>query len=216
MEQIRREAERARTERADLDAVLDATILGALATVVDGRPLTVPMLYARHGDQLLLHGSTGAGALRRVAAGAPANLSVAILDGIVVADNLFNSSVNYRSAVVRGRLVNVDRDHAFDALTTMSERLIPGRSAEVVPHANKELAATLVMSMAIEPDNWTVKVRTGPPSEPDVDPGAWAGVVPISTVYEPPVPAPWVQPGREPPPSVRAYATRSGLRFAPD
>jgi hypothetical protein len=46
------------------------------------------MLYARDGERLLLHGSTGAGALRTVASGAPATLCVAVLDGIVVADTL--------------------------------------------------------------------------------------------------------------------------------
>ena len=68
-ERIRREAHLARTERADLDAILDAGLVGTFCTVVDGRPLSVPMLYARVGDRLYLHGSTGAGALRRVAAG---------------------------------------------------------------------------------------------------------------------------------------------------
>jgi nitroimidazol reductase NimA-like FMN-containing flavoprotein (pyridoxamine 5'-phosphate oxidase superfamily) len=208
VERIRREAERARYQRSELDGVLDATILGTLSTVVDARPLTVPMLYARIGDRLLLHGSTGAGALRRVAAGAPATLCVAILDGLVVADNLFNSSVNYRSAVVRGRLTLIAEDDAYDALTAMSERLIPGRSIEVAAHTTKELAATLVMAMPIEPDAWTVKVRTGPPDDPDVDPDAWAGVVPIVSEYGPPLPAPWVSADTAVPPSVRGYRDR--------
>ena len=37
VERIRRLAERARTERADLDAVLGASLTGTFATVVDGR-----------------------------------------------------------------------------------------------------------------------------------------------------------------------------------
>ena len=73
-----------------------------LSTVVDGAPLAVPLLYARDGDRVLLHGSTGAGALRAVAAGAPAVLTVFVLDALVVAPTTFESSVNYRSATVRG------------------------------------------------------------------------------------------------------------------
>src|ERR1043165_6491691 len=84
--QIRRERERARTARADLDSVLDSASVGTLATVLEGQPWVVPMLYARDGDRILLHGSTGAGALRHVAAGAPAAFCVTLLDGIVVAD----------------------------------------------------------------------------------------------------------------------------------
>jgi nitroimidazol reductase NimA-like FMN-containing flavoprotein (pyridoxamine 5'-phosphate oxidase superfamily) len=208
VERIRREAHRARYLRADLDEVLDATVLGTLSTVVEEWPLTVPMLYAREGDRLLLHGSSGAGALRRVAAGAPATLCVALLDGLVVADNLFNSSVNYRSAVVRGRLTPIPREAAYDALTTMSERLIPGRSREVAAHTTKEIAATLVMAMPIESGSWTVKVRTGPPDDPDVDPDAWAGVVPLLSAYGSAVAAPWVREDAEVPPSVLAYRDR--------
>ena len=129
------------------------------------------MLYGRVADRLYLHGSTGAGSLRRVAAGAPANVCVTLIDGIVVADNLFNSSANYRSAVVRGNPTRVTADEAYAALTAMSDRLIPGRGAEVRRHTDKELAATLVLMLPITDDNWTAKVRTGPPGDPDVDPG---------------------------------------------
>ena len=208
VERIRREADRAKTERDELYAILDAALVGTLATVVEGRPWTVPMLYGRIEDRLYLHGSTGAGALRQVAGGAPANLCVTLIDGIVVADNLFNSSANYRSAVVRGQATRVSADEAYDALTAMSDRLIPGRSAEVPRHTSKELAATLVLLMLITDDNWTAKVRTGPPGEPDVDPGAWAGVVPMYTAYGTPIPAPWVAADLAVPASVAAYRNR--------
>ena len=103
-ERLGRHAERGRSERAALDALLDEVLAGTLSTVVDGRPWVVPMLFARDGDQVLLHGSTGAGALRQVAAGAPAVLSVTVVDGLVVAHTTFESSANYRSAVIHGEL----------------------------------------------------------------------------------------------------------------
>ena len=90
-------------DRAMLDALLDEVKVGTLSTVVDGLPWSVPMLFARDGDAILLHGSTGAGALRDVAAGAPVTFTVFAMDGLVVADSLFDHSANYRSAVVRGR-----------------------------------------------------------------------------------------------------------------
>src|ERR1700754_4566247 len=99
--QINRHRARARDERADLDAVLDAGYhVGTLSTVADGRPWVVPMLYGRAGDRILMHGSGGAGALRYVGAGAPAALCVAHMDGWVYGHSLFSSSANYRSAVV--------------------------------------------------------------------------------------------------------------------
>ncbi|MFC9514514.1 pyridoxamine 5'-phosphate oxidase family protein [Nocardiaceae bacterium NPDC056970] len=192
LSRIGRLSERSRDARTDLDAVLDACAFGTLATVVDGRPWAVPMLYARVGDRILLHGSTGAGALRHVAAGAPAALCVTLLDGIVVADNLFNSSANYRSAVVHGNLAPLERDEAESALVELSDSLIPGRSTEVRASTRKELAATLTIALPIEPGRWTVKVRAAPPSEGDSDPGVWAGVVPMRTVAGEPIRAPWV------------------------
>jgi nitroimidazol reductase NimA-like FMN-containing flavoprotein (pyridoxamine 5'-phosphate oxidase superfamily) len=81
-DQINRHRERARHERQDLDDVLDAEHnVGTLSTVIKGKPWVVPMLYARVGDRILLHGSVGAGALRHVSAGAPAALSVTFIDG---------------------------------------------------------------------------------------------------------------------------------------
>ena len=63
--------------------------------------------HARDGDRLLLHGSTGAGLLRRAAAAAPLSVAVTVLDGLVFARSLYDSSMNYRSAVVFGRAAPV-------------------------------------------------------------------------------------------------------------
>ncbi len=200
---IRRLPERSRTDRTELDTVLDASAFGVLATVVDGMPWAVPILHARIGDRILLHGSTGAGALRHVAAGAPASFCVTLLDGIVLADNLFNSSANYRSAVVRGHLEPLRGEEAESALAALSDALIPGRSAEVRRSTRKELAATLTVALPIDDGQWTVKVRSAPPSEGDANPDVWAGVVPLRTVADAPIAAPWVAADVPLPPSVR-------------
>lgn len=192
--------------------MLDAAAVGTLSTVVDGLPWVVPMLYARDGDRIVLHGSTGAGALRQVAAGAPVAFSVTMLDGIVVADTLFDSTANYRSAVVRGRPEILRGDDAVRALTLMSDSLIPGRSAETRANSKKEMAATLAMTLPIEDGFWTLKVRDAPPPEPSAGlaaaGGAWAGVVPLRTVAGEPEPAPWLASYVSSPESVRRLVGR--------
>ena len=121
-----------RRDRAELDRLLDEVLVGTLATVTtDGRPWAVPMLFARDGDRVLLHGSTGAGALRRVAAGAEAVVAVTAIDALVLATSLFEHSANYRSAVVRGPLRPLVGDEAVAALDGLSDALVPGRRAEV-------------------------------------------------------------------------------------
>lgn len=189
---LTRHPERARTGRAELDALLDAQPVGTLATVVDGRPWVVPMLFARDGDRIILHGSTGAGALRQVAAGAPAALCVTLLDGVVVAASTFASSANYRSAVVHGPLTPLDGQPKREALDLLSNHVIPGRVGEVRAMTAKEVAATLAMSMPIVDGQWVVKVRTGPPGSDEAGSGAWEGVVPVRLVAGKPEPAPWI------------------------
>ncbi|HEY3980828.1 MAG TPA: pyridoxamine 5'-phosphate oxidase family protein [Streptosporangiaceae bacterium] len=210
---IKRHRERARSDRADLDAVLDAgNHVGSLSTVVGGRPWVVPMLYGRAGDRVLLHGSVGAGALRHVAAGAPAALCVTLLDGWVYGPTLFDSSANYRSAVVHGALVQLTGEEAVAALTAISERLMPGRAAEVPPHTKKQVAATAALAMDITDGQWTVKVREGGPGEPeeDIDPAVWTGVLPVATAYGSPLPAQRVTPGTPVPPSILSALGHAG------
>lgn len=201
--QIKRRKDRARTERAELDAILDASYVGTLSTVVDGRPWVVPMLYGRQGDRIVLHGSTGAGALRHVANGAPAALCVMVLDGLVYADSLFDSSANYRSAVVHGELQTLTGDEASDAMYAMSERMMPGRRAEVRGNTRKDLTATLALALPIIDGRWTAKVRTGGPGAPDEPVDVWRGVLPVHQVYGEPVAADGVPEDDPVSPSVR-------------
>lgn len=203
MAEIKRLPERALADRSELDAVLDAARVATLSTVADGRPLVVPVLFARDGDRLLVHGSTGAGALRVAAAGAPIAVSVALLDGLVYADSLFESSANYRSAVVSGVATVLTGDAAREALDRLSDALMPGRRAEVRTHLPKELAATLTLALPIDADNWTAKRRTGGPSAIE-DPTVWSGVLPLHRSWGEPLPEPGMD--AEVPPSVRALA----------
>lgn len=210
-QRLRRLADRARSERAELDALLDEVLTGTLSTVVDGRPWVVPMLFARDGDRVLLHGSTGAGALRHVAAGAPAVFSVMVVDGLVVAHSTFDSSANYRSAVIHGSLTPLADDDRTTSLERISERLIPGRTGEVRPMTAKDVAATLAMSLPITDGRWVLKVRSGGASAPDEATDAWSGVVPLRVVAGEPEPAPWsVEAGTPVPASVTAFVERVG------
>ena len=191
MTELNRLPEHGVTDRAALDALLDSQWAGVLSTVVDGAPLAVPLLYARDGDRVLLHGSTGAGALRAVAAGAPAVLTVFALDALVVAPTTFESSVNYRSATIRGALSVVDLDEP--ALDRFSETLLPGRTAEVRASTRKELASTLTLALPIVEGGWLLKVSADGPATPEeagAEPDVWSGVVPVRTVLGEPVAAP--------------------------
>lgn len=206
IDRIRRHRERGSDERAHLDAILDAAVVGTLATVVDDEPWVVPVLVARDGDRILVHGSTGAGALRHVAAGAKAAICVTHLDALVVAHTTFESSANYRSAVIRGRLEQLSGDDAEAALDVLSDHVLPGRLAEVRGTTAKERAATLAVALPITDGAWTVKTRNAWSDEPDEPTDAWIGIVPVHTSYGEPQTAPF-SPTTQVPASIRALTS---------
>ncbi len=187
---IRRIPEKAATDVATLYDVLDAARVGHVAFLEGGAPVNVPTACARDGERLLLHGSTGSRLFRTLASGAPACVTVTLLDGMVLARSAFESSMHYRSAMVFGTATEVPADGKAAALRAMSEAWMPGRWDTLRPPTAKELAATLVVSLPLT--EWSVKVSAGDPEDPDedLDEPVWAGVLPIVTSYGEPVPAP--------------------------
>lgn len=202
---IRRGADRARTERAELGAVLDAGLICHLGVVIDGTPRVLPTGYGHDGDTLFLHGSSGAASLR-AANGVPVSVAITVVDGIVYARSVFDHSVNYRSAVVHGAAIAVTEDAAkLRALRLITEQLAPGSWDYARPPTAKELAKTAVL--AVDLTEASVKVRSGPPADDEEDvatSAAWAGVLPIRTSWGAAEPDPLLRTDTVVPPHVTA------------
>ncbi|MUL64205.1 hypothetical protein BOO86_06995 [Mycobacterium sp. CBMA 234] len=211
MEKLTRKYGRQSESRAALEEFLDGQWWGVLNVGAvarrDGRvrPLAVPTLFVRHEDRILIHGSTGAGALGLNGKGSSVAFCVTAMDALVVAHSTFDSSVHYRSAVLYGDVQPASREDREALLERFSELLIPGRTAEVRAMLPKEIAATNVISLPIVDGDWVYKVNGGPVSEPDEETGAWAGIVPFSLAYGAPQRADWST--AELPESVRAMVT---------
>ncbi|HMG30751.1 MAG TPA: pyridoxamine 5'-phosphate oxidase family protein [Jiangellaceae bacterium] len=204
---VHRLRERQVRDRAVLYEILDGGLVAHVALCVEGEPMLLPVAYARDGDRLLLHGSTAAGLLRAVAGGAPIAVAVTHVDGLVFARSIFDSSMNYRSAVVFGTARVVEGDERVTALRALSDHLMPGRWDEVRPPTARELAATLVLALPL--DEVSVKVRTGGPSaEEAADPAIWAGVLPLRAHTGEPLPADDLSPDVPLPDSLRAARRR--------
>ncbi|MCZ2859373.1 pyridoxamine 5'-phosphate oxidase family protein [Blastococcus sp. VKM Ac-2987] len=209
---VRRGSRRARTDRADLHAVLDAGLIGHLGVELGGAPVVLPTGYGRSGDTLYLHGSTGAATLRAAGGGVPVCFTVTLLDGIVYARSAFHHSMNYRCAVVHGRARLVeDADERLLGLRVLTEHLAPGSWTATRLPDRKELAATAVL--ALDLTEASVKIRTGPPGDderdlegPEVADPVWAGVLPLRTVAGEPEPCPLLPGGAAVPARVRDRA----------
>jgi nitroimidazol reductase NimA-like FMN-containing flavoprotein (pyridoxamine 5'-phosphate oxidase superfamily) len=202
---VRREPHRGVYARASIDQVLDAGLVCHLAFLDGDQPFAVPTLYARVGDVVYVHGSAASRAVRSMAA-APACLTVTLIDGLVLARSVFEHSVNYRSVVLLGAMSAVeDPAEKLTALEAFTEKLVPGRWAEARQPSSQELLATSVLALPI--DEFSAKIRTGPPEDGDGPDGAlpiWAGTIPIHTTWGDPVPDPALRPDIPVPISVQA------------
>ncbi|WP_433731278.1 pyridoxamine 5'-phosphate oxidase family protein [Nocardia sp. CA-129566] len=200
---LTRSKERGRTDRAELDAVLDAGLVCHLGVLLGDSPVVLPTVYGRDGDTLYLHGSTGAGNLRAALTG-DISIAVTLVDGIVYARSAMHFSANFRSAVVRGRAVELtDTEECMHALRVIVEHTAPGAWDRVRWPNKKEMAATMVL--ALDLTEASVKVRTGGPKDDAADietGGVWAGVLPIRQIWDAPISSDDLEPGIELPQDV--------------
>lgn len=187
-----RAAQRASYDKELVHAILDEGYVCHLGFVRDGAPVVLPTLYARAGERLYVHGSTGSRPLR-TAGGADAGLAVCLtvthVDGLVLARSAFHHSINYRSVVVHGTARQVtDPAEKRLALDALVDQVVPGRSRDARPADAKESAATAVIRLDL--DEVSAKLRTGGVNDEAEDLALphWAGVLPLRKGYGIPVP----------------------------
>ncbi|MFK0172880.1 pyridoxamine 5'-phosphate oxidase family protein [Streptomyces sp. NPDC090306] len=196
-----RSAERASYDKDVVHAILDEGRLCHLGFVRDGAPVVLPTLYARVGERLYVHGSTGSRPLRAANTtdpGLAVCLTVTHVDGLVLARSAFHHSMNYRSVVVHGTARPVtDPEEKRAALDALVDQVVPGRSADSRPANAKELAATAVL--AVDLAEVSAKIRTGGVKDEPEDLALphWAGVVPLQQGYLTPLPDAELAPGTE-------------------
>ncbi|MBW2290059.1 MAG: pyridoxamine 5'-phosphate oxidase family protein [Deltaproteobacteria bacterium] len=185
---VRQIREYARYDTEAVHGVLDAGLVSHVGFVQDGQPYVIPMIYGREGEVLYLHGASKARIVKLLGSGAPVCVNVTLLDGIVAARSAFNSSMNYRSAVVfgTGRLIE-DEEESLHALEVITEHALSGRWQELRAPLEREIAMTGVIAVAIE--SASAKISDDPPEDEEDDYATriWAGVVPITTTLGEPV-----------------------------
>jgi nitroimidazol reductase NimA-like FMN-containing flavoprotein (pyridoxamine 5'-phosphate oxidase superfamily) len=190
--QVHRLSERARYDRETIGRILDEALICHVAwSDGDGRARVLPTIQARVGDTLYLHGSRAARAWKAIAAGAEVCVAATIVDGLVLARSAFHHSMNYRSVVLYGRAREVTQpDELLAAARAITRHVLPGREDEARMPTSDEFRQTVLF--AIEIDEASAKVRTGPPKddEEDLSLPLWAGVLPLVTRPGVPEPSP--------------------------
>ena len=204
--ELRRLPKRGSREWQTIRQILDAGFLAHVGFCADGQPFVIPTLYGRKEEKLYLHGSSASRMLRELEHGAPACVTVTLVDGLVLARSAFHHSMNYRSVVVFGTARKiVDAGEKIECLRVISEHLIAGRWKDVREPSPQELEATTVLEFSIH--EASAKVRTGPPVDREDDYGlpVWAGVIPLEMNARPPVPDEKLMEGVALPEYIRRY-----------
>lgn len=186
-----RRSERSAYDPETINSILDEALIAHVGFIRDGAPVVLPMLHARIGDRLLLHGSPASSLTRSLKRNPTVCVTVTIFDGLVLARSAFNSSANYRSVVVFGQAERItelsERAAALDAFT---DKVMPGRRPHLRPNHENELKETAVFAVRL--DEASAKIRSGPPHDEDEDYELpiWAGVVPATMRWGEPEPDP--------------------------
>ena len=203
---VKRHPERGAYDRATIDGILDEALFCHVGYVADGHPRVIPTIHVRVGDTLYVHGSNASRTLRTIKGGDEVCIVTTLLDGLVLARSAFMHSMNYRSVVVYGRTREVsDREEKWMAQKALVDHVCAGRSDQVRMPTDDELRQTTILAVPLE--EASAKLRTGPPKddEADYDLPVWAGVLPMSTVPQPPLDDPHLGRGLDPPPNVTGY-----------
>lgn len=189
---------RAAYDEETVEAILDEALVCHLGTVDEaGFPVVIPTLHARVGRHLYLHGSAASRTLRE-AVRAEVCLTATLLDGLVLARSAFHHSVNYRSVVLFGQAERIETaEGKRRALEAFTEKLVPGRWADVRPPSEAELRGTSVLRLPLE--EASAKVRNGGPldEEADYELPVWAGTIGLRLVAGEPQPDERLAPGVE-------------------
>lgn len=125
---VRTHADRASYDRELIDSILDGAPYCHVGLVSEGRPIVIPMLHAREGNRLLLHGSPGSRMLNEMVALPLVCVVATILDGLFVGSAVVSHGFNYRSVVVFGPAATIeDPAGKWAALRALTEKAAPGR-----------------------------------------------------------------------------------------
>ena len=186
---VQRKSHREVFEKREIYAILDE---GKVAHVGfndpdSNEPVVIPVAYARNGDSILIHGSTGSRMFLALKSGIKVCITITLLDGLVAARSANHCSMNYRSVMVFGIPQILEGAEKVSALKKITNSLIPGLWENVREMSKKEEAQTMVLSLAL--DEISAKKREGDAidDEDDLNLPTWAGYLPVTSVIGKPI-----------------------------
>ena len=185
--EVRRKKERASYDKIELFEFLDKTFYVTVSFSQDETIFSIPMLHAVAKDKIYLHAAVGSRITKKLEDCRNVTLSATDVHGLVLAKSLFNSSMNYQSAVIFGSTKRIeDEELMYDAFENMVDRFFKGRFEDARKPSKNEWLQTAMLEFTI--DEFSLKKRTGMPKEEESDKTLpiWSGVVPVETKFTKP------------------------------
>ena len=189
--QVKRGAKRAVSERQTMYEFIDQSLLCFVGFSIAGQVRVIPTCHWRDGDYLYWHGHSKAANIHGVnQTDQPAQeqekvcITIASLDGLVMARCAFNHSVNYRSAMIYGvpEAVN-DPDEKMYHFERFVEKISPGRWEQLRPTTETEARATGIMRIPLDEASMKMRDEGVNDDDADLDWPVWAGVIPAQQVW---------------------------------
>jgi len=205
---IKRVPNRAIYNKDEIYKILDREYLCHVGIIHNNHPVVIPTLYGRKDDSIYIHGASVSRLITQLEKGIEVSISVANINGIVLARSAFHHSINYESVVIFGTGKLVPEDQKEEALKIISDHIIDGRWEECRAPNLKELKATKVIKIDI--DEISAKVRAGGPIDDknDYELDYWAGVIPIKNIVTEARPDEKLKPGINVPEHVKNYIVK--------
>ncbi len=185
---VKRGRKKASYDKKEIYQILDASEICHVAFNVEEKAQVQPINYGRNGNYLYLHGHAKNRMTGILIASAEVVLSVMSLDGMKLTRSAYNHSVNYRSAVIFGRVRElVSEEEKLQGLQHIINHFVPNRWAHCRAPNKKELQATRVLE--IEITSASAKIANTPPADEPEDYASefWAGTLPVRRVVDYPI-----------------------------
>ena len=202
---IRRRPERGAYDRHVVNSIIDEALLCHIGVAVNGEPRVIPTTIVRIDDYVYIHGSPNNQLLTSLESGAPACITVTLVDSIVAGRSGFGMSMDYRSVVIFGKAEKIVDLHEKERIVAaLVEDIIPGH--KVRPPKAKEIAATVFLRFPLA--EASAKIRNHGVMDPEEDYvlDGWAGVVPLKLTAGAPRDCANLKPGIPTPDYAKTYS----------
>ncbi len=186
---VKRYPERASYDKKELINFLNKNFLCHVGFIDDGIPYVIPMLYCNDDNYIYLHGSPESRIINILKMNRIISVAITRINGIVLAENVKDNSVNYVSAIIFGKGNEVkNNNEKLKVFKNLMDRIVPRRWENSILPSEDDLNKVSVIKISI--DKFSIKKREGGPqlnnqSNTNKD-NIWCGEIPIMCRYENP------------------------------